>query len=140
MTVATWGMGTLIQRQDPNSLVWATVPGAKDITGPGEERDQIDITNHSSPQGREEFIGGMVRSGDVTFRMVWDPNDSVQQALKSDFDTNRTGSWRIVAPNAGNAEIAFQGFVRTLSYEFPVNDALHRAVTLKVTGAVTETP
>jgi predicted secreted protein len=139
MTTAYWSMGTLLQRQNPVSSAWETLPGVQDIAGPTEEKEIIDITNHSSPDGREEYIGGLKRSGDVSFNMWWDPANAVQLALKADYDGNYTRAWRIVLTDPGTATITFSAFVRTHGFAFPVNNAAPINVTLKVTGTVTVT-
>ncbi len=49
------------------------VANVKAIKGPGVSLDMIDVTTHDSPSGWEEFVAGVLRSGDVTIDMVYDP-------------------------------------------------------------------
>lgn len=140
MTTAYWAYGTLLQREDPsNPGTYQTVTGCRDIEGPAEERELIDIFNHSSPSGREEFIAGRKNTGTVSTRLIYNPGDTIHQGVRADYEGGTTRNWRLVLTDASNAVIAFAAFVQKFGFMEPVNNVLEINFALKVTGDISIT-
>ena len=58
----------------------------QDVSGPELSTDTDEITNHDSPDGVEEFIPTIKRTGEITFPLVFLPSDPSHD--------NDTGCWR----------------------------------------------
>lgn len=68
--------GTFLQVGDggaPESFT--TIAEVGDISGPAISRDTEEVTNHSSPNGWEEFIATIGRSGEISFPINFIPTD-----------------------------------------------------------------
>ena len=134
-----WAIGTKIQRKNPVSLAYEDIPGLRDITGPEETTDILDITSHSSPNDSEEVVPTVHRHGEVRAAMLFDGANAVHLALLNDKQTKRLGDWRMVMPNDEATQLDFQGYVTSLAYSFPVTGAIEQALVIRVTGALSLT-
>ena len=51
-----------------------TIAAVSNISGPGLSLDTEDVTTHDSASGWEEVVGTILRSGEVSLDLVYDPN------------------------------------------------------------------
>jgi|SRR5215467_6547050 len=131
-----WAMGTKVQRLNPSSSVYEDIPNLGDITGPGQNVDILDITTHSSPNSYEEKTPTVIRSGELTATMGYDPANAVHKALLADLQSKRLGTWHLVMTDPANTTLEFQGYVTNLSYSFPVTGKNQMNFALTITGAI----
>jgi predicted secreted protein len=133
--------GTLLQIGDgaTPTEAFTTIVGCGDLTGPGTTRDTQDVTSHTSTGGYREFITTLRDGGEVSCDIYW-VFDASQTLLEDAFDSNASVNFQIVFTDAGNTTYGFAGLVTDLSFSAPVEGALTRSLTLKVTGPVTEVP
>ncbi len=130
--------GTLFQRGDGASPeVFTTVGEATNISGPGYDRDVIDVTSHDSTDGIREFVGGLVDGGEVTFTVNWDP--SIHASLVDDFQDAQPRNYKIVLPDPPAGEWAFPAFITGMGHEYPHDDKMSADFTFKIAGAPTFT-
>lgn len=142
MTDATWGYGSLLQINTGSGMT--TVAEVMDIAGPQTTRDRVDVTNHSSPNGYEEFILTVKRSGEVTFKMNLIPDDPSQDETTGLFSLYNSGvltPMQIVWPSpAGGGpsigSVTFSAYVTGFRFNEPVNAQLSADVTLKPSGEI----
>jgi predicted secreted protein len=132
-------IGTLLQRKNPATGVYQTIPGCKDIEGPEDTRDVIDVTAHDSPNNREEIIASIKRSGKVSTSLNYDPPNAVHQGIRSDYEAGLARDYKIIMTDAGSAEIAFSGFVVDFKFSFPVGGENKVAFGIKISGDLTVT-
>ena len=112
------------------------------ISGPGLSLDTEDVTSHDSTGGWEEVVGTILRSGEVTMDIVYDPAgatyanagtgllaDLVARVLVEDF--------HLVFSDAGATEWDFDAFVTGFEPSAPVGGALTASVKFKLSGAPT---
>ena len=59
---------------------WLVCAGVRDISGPGYSADTVDVTTHDSSDGFREHLKTLIDAGDITFDLVWDPEDALGQA------------------------------------------------------------
>lgn len=134
--------GTLLKRGNgaTPTEVFTTVAGVRSISGPSTETDEADVTTHSSAaQGAyREFILTLIDAGSIEFDMNYDPDDTTHQGVRSDFTGRVKRNWELVMPGAIET-ISFSGYVKTFSFDFPVDDAITAKVSIRLTGAVTFT-
>lgn len=114
-----------------------TIPGVGSITGPGQTRDTIDVTSHSSSGGYREYIGGLRDGGELSFDLFWLWTDDTQNALEDAYNSDDTVNFRVVYDFTPNDEYdQFAGLVTDLSKASPVDGAATRSCTIKITGPV----
>jgi hypothetical protein len=108
------------------------------FSGPAIALDTEDVTAHDSPNGWEEAVPTILRSGEVTFDINYDPADATHKNAASGLLyllTHRTlESWTFGGP-MGVWE--FDGYVTGFEPSAPHDGKLAASVTIKPTGAVT---
>ena len=111
-----------------------------DITGPQLSTDTDEITNHSSPDHTEEFIATIKRVGEITFALVFDPDNSGHVALQAAWSDRSADSYVMTYPDdAGNtgagASWSFDAYCTGFSMAAPVTGHLSADVTLRAASA-----
>lgn len=138
-TQAISAYGTLLKRGDGGSPeTFTTVPEVRSISGPSMETDEAEVTTHSSAAAGafREFILTLIDAGQVEFDINYVPSDPVHQGLRSDFLARTKRNWQIVLPGSIQT-ISFAGYVKSMPFEFPVDDAITQKLTIRCTGAPT---
>lgn len=127
--------GTLLKRGA------TTVAGVKSVSGPGLALDTEDVTSHDSASGWEEVVGTILRSGEVSLDLVWDPNAATHKntsgGLLYDLTSRTSTTFSIVYPSTTPVTWTFTAFVTGFEPGAPVDGALTATVKLKITGAPT---
>jgi hypothetical protein len=132
-TQAVWGYGTLLQMNTGGGMT--TIAEVFDIPVPQMQRDQVDVTNHSSPNGYEEFIMTLKRSGEITFKTNFfrDPTQDEVTGYISLFNNGiRTPFQVVLAGSLGTW--TFNAYVKAVKGMAPVNAQITAEVTLKPSG------
>jgi predicted secreted protein len=115
------------------------IAGVSNISGPGLSLDTEDVTSHDSDNYWEEVIGTILRSGEITLDIVYDPaaatHKNASGGLLYDMVQRATNTYSLVFPNA--TEWSFSALVTGFEPDAPVDGALTASVTLKLTGDVT---
>lgn len=101
------------------------------IGGPSMSADTIEVTNHDSPDGYREFLGGPRDAGEVSIEGNW-INDAGQAALVTDFHAGSTNQYVITFPNAD--KWTFSAIVTGLEFDAPMDGKLGFSGSLKITG------
>lgn len=136
MSNANFAWGTLLQRGDGETPeVFTTIAEVNDISGPGFALDTIEVTNHDSPEGWEEHIGGILRSGEITYDINYDKESTAHLGLISDMTGRIKRNFKITFPD--DTEIILTALVTGFEFGAPVEDKLSASVTLKGTGKPT---
>ena len=110
-------------------------PEVKDISGPDESVDQVEVTSLDSTS--KEYISGLRDGGEVKIEANYIPTNSVQQATYADFQAGTTSAW--VIDCVGAEQYAFSAFVKQWSPKNPANGVRTVSFTLKISGDVTPT-
>ena len=112
-----------------------------DISGPGLSADTEDVTSHDSTGAWEEVIVTILRSGEVTFDIAYDPANATHKnaagGLIADFVSRASTTFTLVFPDTGATEWAFTAFVTGFEPTAPVGGSLTASVTMKLTGQPT---
>ena len=111
------------------------------ITGPGLSADVIDVTSHDSTSAWEEAVVGILRSGEITMEIVWDPADNYYKndgtGLLADFLARSSITLTLEFSDSATTEWTFSAFVTGFEPSAPVDGMLGASVTFKPTGALT---
>jgi len=135
--------GSELQMGDSDYLpVFATVAQLKTINGPDKTPDVEDVTTHDSPSTGpdnvpyEEVIKTIMRTGEVSADVVWDPDDATHTAIQTAIDERGPRLFQIIEASGHTSE--FHAFVMGATFERDVAGALTGSITLKQTGAPVE--
>jgi predicted secreted protein len=111
------------------------------ISGPGLSLDTEDVTSLDSTGAWEEVVGTILRSGEVTLDIVYDPAAATHKyasgGLLYDMALRTATTYTLVFPDTGATEWVFSAFVVGFEPSAPHDGALTASVTLKPTGSMT---
>jgi predicted secreted protein len=133
-TMLNWGDGG-------GTEAFAPVAYVTNIGGPGLALDTEDVTSHDQATAWEEVVPTILRSGEVSIDLVFDPADDTQDftetlALGSQMEARGTATnFQIVFPDT--TTWTFAANVTGWEPSAPVDGALTVAGKLKITGQPT---
>ena len=137
MTNAISAHGTLLKIGDGAvSESFTTIAEVTNIGGPGLA---LAATSHSSA-GWQEFVGGLLDGGEVTFSINYVPTHATHNAttgLIADMVNRTLRNFQIVFPNVGATTWSFAALVTGFDPSEPVDEVLTADVTLKLSGQPT---
>ena len=105
------------------------------ISPPEVTRDDMDVTDHDSPDGYKEYIPGLKDGGEVSIEGHLIPTDDTQKGLLAAVDINEPEPWTIEFPTVPKLRITFDGYVKSYKVgDAPVDDVMKFTAVIKVTG------
>jgi predicted secreted protein len=107
------------------------------LSGPGLSMDTEDVTTHDSTGAWEEHVGTILRSGELTIDIVYDPNAATHAGLLTQLAARTAYNFAIEFPSTAAVTWRFDGFVTGFEPSAPVDGALTASVTVKITGQPT---
>lgn len=118
-----------------------TIAQVKSIGGPGLSLDTEDVTSHDSTGGWEEVVATILRSGEITLDLIYDPAAATHKyasgGLLYDLVSRTAQAFSLVFPDVAVTTWTFNAFVTGFEPSAPVDGALSASVTLKITGQPT---
>lgn len=130
--------GTKLQRETATPGTYEDIAGVLDIDLPAFSRDVIDTTSQSSAGAEEAITSAVLKTGEVSFEINYDPTDSTHSAatgILGNLEDNTKKNWKILFPDA--TAWTFGAWVTKFQPKAPVNGKLTAAVSMKITGAPT---
>ncbi len=129
--------GTLLKMSDGAGTAeeFTTIAEVGDIDGPSMSVDTIDMTNHSSPGARKEFVMSLIDSGEISFPINFIPTDETHDAetgIQYVMNQRAMWNWQIVFPDA--SQVQFTAGVTKFGVKAPVAGKLSADITLKISG------
>ena len=113
----------------------------KSISGPGLSLDTEDVTSHDSTGGWEEVVGTILRSGEVTLEIEYDPAAATHKyaagGLVYDLVQKTIIEFTLEFPDVAITTWTFNALITGFEPGMPVDGALTAAVKLKLTGQPT---
>ena len=111
------------------------------ISGPGLSLDTEDVTSHDQATPWEEIVGTILRSGEVTLDLIYDPANATHKyaagGLLYDLVQRTAIALTLVFSDTAATTWTFNALVTGFEPTAPVEGALTASVTLKLTGAPT---
>ena len=111
------------------------------ISGPGLSLDTEDVTAMDSTGAWEEVVGTILRSGEISVDLVFDPNAATQKyasgGMLYDMVSRTAQTYSIVFPSSATVTWSFSALVTGWEPSAPVDGALTVAAKMKLTGAPT---
>ena len=137
MSEAIGTLGTTLTRGGQH------IAQVQDVSGPDLSTDTDEITNHDSPDGVEEFIPTIKRTGEVTFPLVFlmdDPTHDASTGVVQGWADRSLDTYELRYPDEeGTPEAGggwdFSAYVTGVSNSAPVDGHLAADVTLRPSGA-----
>lgn len=122
--------------------VFTAVVGVTSIGGPGFSMDTIDGTAHDSPGAVEEVIPSIIRTGELSVDINYDPSEATHDAatgLLSTLFSRTIGNYQLVFPTSPETVWDFAAYVTGFEPTAAYDDKLSATVTLRISGAPTLT-
>ena len=127
--------GTLLKRGS------TTIAAFRSFDGPDLSLDTDDVTTHDSPGAFEEVVATILRTGEVSGDIVYDPNAATQKnaasGLLADMIARTAQTYSLVYPSTPAVTWTFSAFVTGFKPAAPHDGALTAAVKMKITGQPT---
>ena len=118
-----------------------TIAQVMNISGPGLSLDTEDVTTHDSTGGWEEVVGTILRSGEVSLDLVYDPAAATHKyasgGLLYDLVQKTAQTYSLVFSDTGSTTWSFSALVTGYEVSAPHDGALTATVKLKITGQPT---
>ena len=140
--MAISAFGTLLQIGDGAAPAegFATIFEVRDISGPSLASDTVDVTSHDSTGGWEEHVATILRSGEVTFDVNYEPTETTHDAttgLLGDMVARTLRNFQLVFPDGLTTTWEFSAFVTGFAPSEPVAGELSASISLKLSGQPT---
>lgn len=127
--------GTLLKRGS------TAIAAIQQVSGPGLQADTEDVTTHDSTGAWEEHVVTILRSGEVSIDIEYDPaaatHKNASGGLIADLVSRTSQTYSIVFPDSANTTWSFTAFVTGFEPSAPHDGALTAAVKMKITGQPT---
>ena len=137
VVTAISSLGTVLRKEG------AVIADVKGISGPALTRDLADVTALDSVDGFEEVLPTILRTGDVTFSLAFNPDDGQHLALRDDVVTASGKNFEIeFPPTAASGTVqthAFEAFVTNYTNQIETGSEITADVTLKPMSTITVT-
>lgn len=131
---------------DPGPETFDAIANVTNIGGPGFSVDTIDVTAHDSAGAFEETIASIIRTGELSLDINYDPTEMTHSGDPTPLTTEGLLAV-LVARAARNFELEFpttpavvwefSGLVTGFEPGAPYDDKLSASVTIKLTGQPT---
>ncbi|WP_017616387.1 phage tail tube protein [Nocardiopsis salina] len=107
------------------------IANVHNLSGPGLEREEYDVTTHSSPGQWEEIIFGIKRTGEVECEVYFDSEQHLH-VIREDFAGSEPNDYRMSFPDGGSWE--FSAGLTGCEFEFPHDGPMEASMTFKLSG------
>lgn len=135
--IGALGYGASISVGATPAAITATIllGGLSSLPPPPFSRDQVEVTNMSSPDATREYIPSLKEPGEVGFELNWVPGNATDLVFIAMLDEPDSRLFAITYAQVTPARICtFRGFVTGYEPGVPYDDKMTANVTLKVTG------
>jgi hypothetical protein len=135
---AITGPGFLLQMGDGGGPeVFTTIAEVRDISGPQQSVDLVEVTNQSSPDGYEEHKPTIKRSGEVDFPVNFIPDDPTHDdttGIISKLNGKTLTNFRMQLNNTAGSFWSFAAYCTAFATGAAVAGVLTGTVKLKIVG------
>jgi hypothetical protein len=119
-----------------------TIAGVTNISGPGAAVDEAETTSHSTASPHRTFIPTLIDDGEISFACNFDPTHLSHSltntyGLAYLFQNRVRRAFQLWANLADGTQQKrqFDGFVKTLGEEYPLDGIQTRDVTIRIVTA-----
>ena len=129
------GMGTAFKIGDGASPTesFTAISGLKSSGIPGLSADVADTTTLARTSNYEEALSTVLRTGDLTLSLSWDPDDAQHQGFLTNYASGAAKSYQIVFTDSTPTTFQFSSIVTGVSISIETGSEVTAEVTLKNT-------
>lgn len=112
----------------------------KSISGPGLSLDTEDVTTHDSTNAWEDMIPTILRSGEITLDIVYDPAEGTHDAttgLVYQMESKLLTNYQLIFPDTASTQWDFAAYVTGFEPSAAHDGSLGASVTMKLSGQPT---
>lgn len=117
------------------------IAGVKNISGPSLSLDTEDVTSHDSTEYWEEVVGTILRSGEISLDIVYDPVAATHKyaagGLLHDLASRTLVAYTLIFPDDATTTWSFNALVTGFEPTGAVEGALTATAKLKISGKPT---
>ena len=115
------------------------IVGVTSITGPGLSLETVDVTSHDQAEAWEEVRATILRSGEITLDIIYDPNTATHKNLVGGLlydlaQRTKVDTYTLVFPGAVTWTFDQGVYVTGFEPTGEIGGALTASVKLKLTG------
>lgn len=129
---ATSAFGTILRYENP-AATFNDIPNIRTFNIPPDMADLIEVTSHSSPDRRKEYLAGLIDSDELTIPFWFVPTNVHHRWLRDNAGAVEAINFQIELTDG--TLIDFAAILRGVSIGAPVEGAYDGMITLKRTGA-----
>lgn len=104
------------------------------INGPGLSVDTVDVTTHDQALPWEEMAVTILRQGELTFDLVFDPDETSHVDLLSNLVGKDPAGFELRFPDSAYTAWTFDAYVTGFEVSMAVDGPITASCTLKLTG------
>lgn len=105
------------------------------ISGPSLAADTVDVTTHDSIDAWEEVAITILRTGELTLELVYDP--AIHTTLLALYEAKTLEDYELQFPDTACTAFQFDAYITAFEPSAPVDGALTASMTVKITGVPT---
>jgi len=118
------------------------IAGVTSITGPGLSLETVDVTSHDQTEAWEEVVATILRSGEITLDIIYDPNAATHKNLDGGLlydlaQRTKELTYTLVFPGAVTWTFDQGVYVTGFEPTGEIGGALTASVKFKLTGKPT---
>jgi len=123
------------------SAVYTTIAQVRDINGPAMKGEVDDVTHRDSAGRAREFVATLVDNGELTFDIVYDPDQVTHSASAAGgmvtlLAAGSANNFRVTFADATPTTATFAAIVTAFTPKLPVAGHQAADVTVKITGQI----
>lgn len=123
------------------TATWTDIAHIRDMSGPGVSGDTTDVTTHDSDSAFREFLKTVIDPGELSFDLVYDPEDTEGQGkLEAESVARTFDDYRIVYNTTGAKTWQFKACVTQFEPSNPVEGEISASVSMKLSGIIDKNP
>jgi len=102
------------------------------ISGPSLAADTVDVTTHDSIDAWEEVAITILRTGELTLELLYDP--AIHSTLLGLYEAKTLEDYELQFPDSAYTSFQFDAYITAFEPSAPVDGALTASMTVKITG------
>lgn len=127
---------------NPGPETFDIIAQVQNIGGPGLALDTEDVTTHDQSTAWEEVCATILRTGEVSLDLVYDPNDDTHdkaggRGMVDKLYDKTLSNFKLTFPSTAAVVWSFAAYVTGFEPTAPHDGALTASATLKISGAPT---
>ncbi|OYW87303.1 MAG: hypothetical protein B7Z20_05425 [Sphingobium sp. 32-64-5] len=106
---------------------------------PNPQQDDVDATHFKSPNRQREFVPGLIDNGEIQFGTNYIAGSESDQLLTEAMQSGQNRTVVVAIPAGASFQyFQFSGIIKGYEKEIPIEDRQTATVTVRVSGAVTQ--